>query len=250
MSNPEERAFQAAKAELKRRVRLHGSKNAFFKEKLQKSGQIKRSIFYNLLDDRKFIFSEDIKKKLIAFISPGLSLDVYSYVESIVEIGGDESQSLAGFCGTYKYVRRNYEADLTHGFIKIEEKDGFFAFDHMPIVKKEKEEGGGKGKEKSVVIEHEGFVFKIHNKIFLLGLGLRYIRLAIIFAPDVKNIRNEEIQGIVLTPDGRFSAPYAYRFMMVHESHHRFDEFDAMGIKMFERRIAKAGMYPGLITIV
>ncbi len=202
-----------------------------------------RVTFFNLLkasDEKLLTHSFRIKNSLNMLISPKLTIRLTHGIKNIINQRTMELAQEKIFSGKLRYVRRNNKEKLTRGLILITYEGSAHWFRHYPDAEEVSEDFEEEAR-------HEGIVIFMNQRLYLLGLGRRYIRLALAITPDT--LSDGYIQGIVLTPDGEGQIyPYAYRFVMAHESDtQHFEALRTMTDAEFDEQIDGCAPIEGLI---
>ena len=143
---------------------------------------------------------------VIEYVYPNLSKNLYLYIKRAISVGDNELQKVEKYIGKYRYFRRNIQGNFVDGMINIYNGDGIILFDHS---------NNFSDNLNDIKINHTGFVYIMGERMYLIGIGDRYIRP--IIANCVKDPLKERIDGIVMSTREGDGVLFCAKFIMFNE---------------------------------
>lgn len=164
-------------------------------------------------------------------------------VRKMTKTDRKEQAALADYLGRSRYVRKNSAGEIVSGDIEITESMGQFRFQSIPDVLPGQKANDGR---KAV---HTGPVVRFGDRLILLGIGARYVRVVISHNQDTP--QSSVSRAIVLTTDQAHSDPMAGVVFHAHQSFSDLSSFEEDYRGNFDSYVNNADRrpFPGLIIV-
>lgn len=190
-------------------------------------------LFSRTIDDKHF--SSPTQQKVINAVNPQKSGIYYQSVLRLIKSRRGEFTGIRHLAGTYRYFRNNIQGDLVSGAMRIYRDEASWAFDHYKF---DIDQAGFDWE----VPTHKGFAFLIGDRLYLMGIGPRYMRPVV--CNSVGDVSQHFIEGVVIAIREGGGPFFAANFIMIHETHAEFVSPNREAIK---EMISRGNKKPGVL---
>ncbi len=237
MGTPIEALFKSALAALRRDKSLQG--------KVLVSGVTKNTLKAML--DAGDNVAHQANKMISVINAVPLENYHYHYLARTMNCGENEIDDLKGFGGAYRYVRRHSKGHLVTGELIVEWTTNACIFKHYP----DNFDSDGKKLRTTPELLHQGYAFRLSNRLAFVGIGKRYCRMML--AVHDEAIAHAVLRGIVTTTDRENNKPMAAAFFMAHETFEGYRSFEDeyRNLERYEQEVLRFDPAPmnGLIRL-
>jgi hypothetical protein len=167
-----------------------------------------KKISNNELIERINVANQEIIKDFYHY-----ELGDYTFYAELLKRLGDpirDQGKMNDFVGKYLayYYEKDSEKGYRQGSVNIKKNENG-SYSYQSIIKS----------DSGVVYRHDGFAFIVSKRIYFTGLGYNFTRPVLFNVMD-KDVRNNPIDGIVLSITKADGNIFARRLFLVHESNH------------------------------